>query len=242
MTLIILTIVTFLTSIISAIIGMGGGVLLLSVMTFFLPLHVIIPVHGFVQLISNSTRLLFLKLHIRWRFFTFFAIGMPFGAALSAFLLKDVVSESFPYLAISLLIFYAVFKPKKMPHFEIHSWGWTIVGFFTGIAAILVGAVGPLIAPFFIRKDLEKEEIVATKATMQMISHLSKIPVFLYLDFRFEDYSSMTLLMAFAAIAGTHYGIGILRKVDDSVFKKLYRGVLFISGVRLLYRFIEFYI
>jgi len=242
MTLAILTIVTFFTSIISAIIGMGGGVLLLSAMTFFMPLHVIIPVHGFVQLISNSTRLLFLKLHIKWRFFLFFILGMPFGAALSAFLLKDVVDESFPYLAISLLIFYAVFKPKKMPHMEIKSWGWTIVGFVTGIAAIIVGAVGPLIAPFFIRNDLEKEEIVATKATMQMVSHLSKIPVFLYLDFKFEDYASETLLMALAAIIGTHYGIKILRKVDNKIFKKLYKTVLFISGVRLLYRFVEFYI
>ena len=116
------------------------------------------------------------------------------------------------------------------------------MGFFTGIAAIIVGAVGPLIAPFFIRNDLEKEEIVATKATMQMVSHLSKIPVFLYLDFKFEEYASETLLMAFAAIIGTHCGIKILKRVNNVVFKRLYKTVLFVSGVRLLYRFVEFHI
>ncbi len=143
MILALLTIAAFATSIISAIIGMGGGILLLSLMTFFMPIQVIIPVHGLIQLISNSTRLLYLKAHVKIKYFIFFAIGMPFGAGLSAWLLKGVVSESFPYFVITLLIFYAVFKPKKMPHFEIRSWGWALVGFAAGMAGILAGAVGP---------------------------------------------------------------------------------------------------
>lgn len=221
---------------------MGGGILLLSAMTFFMPIQVIIPIHGLIQLISNSTRLLYLKEHIKWRFFFFFIIGLPFGAGLAAWLLKGVVSESLPYLVITILIFYAVFKPKKMPHWEITGWGWTIVGFFTGITGILAGAVGPLIAPFFIRNDLKKEEIVATKASLQMITHFSKIPVFLSLGFKFEDYSYAIGLMAVAAILGTKYGVRILSGVQESTFKMLYKGVLLISGLRLGYKFLAYYL
>lgn len=242
MILAILTIVAFATSIISAIIGMGGGILLLSAMTFFMPIQVIIPVHGLIQLISNSTRLLYLKSFIQWRFFFFFILGMPVGAGLAAWLLKGVISESFPYLIITLLIFYAVFKPKRLPHFEIKSWGWTLVGLGAGAAGILAGAVGPLIAPFFIRNDLTKEEIVATKASMQMATHFSKIPVFLSLGFDFGEHSYSILFMAIAAILGTQVGIKILGKVNESVFKKLYKSVLFLSGLRLAYKFISFYL
>ncbi|MEX1099378.1 MAG: sulfite exporter TauE/SafE family protein, partial [Bacteriovoracaceae bacterium] len=116
------------------------------------------------------------------------------------------------------------------------------VGFLAGITGILAGAVGPLIAPFFIRQDMKKEEVVATKATMQMVTHFSKIPVFLYLDFKFEDHSLMILGMALAAVIGTHYGVKILGKVKEALFRKLYKGVLFISGLRLIYKFIEFYV
>lgn len=218
---------------------MGGGVLLLSAMTFFLPLQVIIPVHGLVQLISNATRLFALSEHIKWRFFAFFILGLPPGAALAAFLLKGVVSENFLYLAIALLIFFTIFRPKKLPRIEVKSWGWIIVGFASGIAGILAGAVGPLIAPFFIRDDLKKEEVVATKACMQMITHFSKIPVFLYLEFEFDDYSLMILLMGIAAVAGARLGVKILKKVKEGLFRKLYIGVLLVSGTRLLYKFLE---
>lgn len=241
MTLFALAAITFFTSIVSGVIGMGGGVLLLSAMTFFLPLQTIIPVHGLVQLASNSSRLLYLRAHIRWSYFYFFVVGLPFGAATAALLLKGLVSEAAPYLFISLLIFYAVFKPKKTPHFSVKGPGWILVGFFTGVAGILAGAVGPLIAPFFIRDDLRKEEIVATKASMQMITHFSKIPAFLYLGFNFDEQAMLICLMCVAAVAGTHWGVKILKNVDEGLFRKLYKGVLLVSGARLLYKFLEYY-
>ena len=57
----ILFIVAMLTSILSGVIGMGGGILLFSCMTLFLTLDVIVPVHGVVQLSSNSSRVWMLR-------------------------------------------------------------------------------------------------------------------------------------------------------------------------------------
>ena len=51
--LIILAIAALLTSMISAIIGMAGGILLLAVMLSFLSHADTIPTHGAVQLASN---------------------------------------------------------------------------------------------------------------------------------------------------------------------------------------------
>lgn len=234
-----LTAAAFLTSVISAIVGMGGGILLLSAMTFFLPMQIIIPVHGLVQLISNSTRIFYLKEHIKWSFFFRFTIGLPFGAALAALALRQLVSETLPYLVITILIFYSVFKPKRMPHFRLQNWGWIGLGFFAGLTGVLAGAVGPLIAPFFIRDDLKKEEVIATKASMQMITHLAKIPVFLSLGFAFQEHSMLIGAMVIAAILGTRYGVLILDKVDELIFRKLFKGVLFVSGIRLLFKLIE---
>ena len=55
-----------------------------------------------------------------------------------------------------------------------------IVGFISGLVSIFIGAVGPLIAPFFLRKDLTKENVIANKAACQIITHIGKIPIFMY--------------------------------------------------------------
>ncbi len=89
---------------------------------------------------------------------------------------------------------------------------------------------------------MKKEEIVATKASMQMITHFSKIPVFLTLGFDFKTHRASIVLMALAAIIGTKVGIHVLGKTNESVFKKLYKAVLFISGLRLTYKFLSFYL
>jgi hypothetical protein len=47
-----------------------------------------------------------------------------------------------------------------------------------GAFLVFFGAVGPLIARFFLRSDISKEELVATKAACQWAGHLVKIPLF----------------------------------------------------------------
>ena len=45
--------VAFLTSALAGAIGMGGGVLLISVMPGLVPVHAIFPIHACTQLASN---------------------------------------------------------------------------------------------------------------------------------------------------------------------------------------------
>ena len=60
-----LTFVGFATSILSAVVGMAGGITLLSVMLLFYDPLVAIPLHGVVQLISNSSRAVIQRRHLR---------------------------------------------------------------------------------------------------------------------------------------------------------------------------------
>ncbi len=57
MELIILITSAFVTSSISAVLGMGGGIILLGVMAIIIPNgYMVIALHGIIQLISNTTR------------------------------------------------------------------------------------------------------------------------------------------------------------------------------------------
>lgn len=52
----ILLVTSFLTSLISGALGIGGGALLLTVLATLLPPAALIPVHGVIQLGSNVGR------------------------------------------------------------------------------------------------------------------------------------------------------------------------------------------
>ncbi len=52
-------IISFGTSLITGVIGVGGGLLLIAILPLFLPTNALIPVHGFTQIASNVSRAYF---------------------------------------------------------------------------------------------------------------------------------------------------------------------------------------
>ena len=106
--LIALTFIAIITSTISGSIGMAGGILLLTAMTFFLTIDVIIPIHGLVQLASNSTRAGILRKHINKRLLLSFSIGVPLGVIPSTYLISSIENKHYFYLAIALIIFFSI--------------------------------------------------------------------------------------------------------------------------------------
>ena len=79
-----------ITSAVSAAFGIGGGVLLLAILSTLLPATVVIPLHGLVQLGSNANRSLFMARHINWQALYWFVPGVVFGAALASVFLIDL--------------------------------------------------------------------------------------------------------------------------------------------------------
>ena len=79
MTELILISVAFFTSGLTAITGIGGGVLLLSVMVQFMTPAVAVPVHGVVQLASNASRAAFGWRDVRWGLVVPYALGAILG-------------------------------------------------------------------------------------------------------------------------------------------------------------------
>jgi len=232
----VLTSFAVLTSVISALAGMAGGVLLLSLLSFYLPYSALIPIHGMTQLVSNSSRAWYLRDHIEWKIFVPFALGVPLGAGAVTLWVVGSMSERIPYFLISVLIFYTVFRPKKMPPLRLSSTGFFFLGAFAGGLGILMGATGPLLAPFFLGKELTKKNLIATQAAAQFSVHLVKIPSFLYLGFSFLDYGVLILLLGVGAIAGTRLGVQLLHRVSEKVFMIAFKTLLVLAALRLLYK------
>ena len=63
---VVVGIAAFLTSILSAVAGLGGGVILLLVIAQFVAPTVAIPIQGSIQLVSNGSRAALLRHQISW--------------------------------------------------------------------------------------------------------------------------------------------------------------------------------
>ena len=215
---------------------MAGGIALLSVMTLFMPMAVVIPIHGVVQLVSNASRTFLLRKSIHKPITLWYLLGLPFGMGLSIGLIKTIQSETLPLLLIAALIFYTLFKPKKLPPLVIPFWGFAILGVVSGFFSLLIGATGPLLAPFFLRDDLDRHQIISTKSSVQMLTHLLKLPAFLSLGFDYGEWLPETLILTVCALLGTWLGVKVLGKLDDGVFRKIFRVALFLAALRILWK------
>ena len=109
------------------------------------------------------------------------------------------------------------------------------MGGFSGLVTVFIGAAGPLIAPFFINKDLKKESIIATKAACQAIGHIGKIPIFIIL-FNVTYISDWQILipLIISVYFGTKFGKMMLGKLPEETFKILFKVALTIIAIRLI--------
>jgi uncharacterized membrane protein YfcA len=241
---ILLIAIALLGSTISGIAGMGGGLILLSGMTFLLPIQSIVPLHGAAQLASNLSRVSLLRAYMHQPSLGLFLLGLPFGSVASYFLLSQSLPSYCFYFAISLSIFAALFKDALKSGLKSSMFNrifnspksFVLAGLLVGFVSLIAGGTGGLLALFFLDTSLKKEQIVATKAAMQIFVHALKIPVYMALGFPFLDWWPLILCLWIASIAGTTIGVKILAKISDSHFQLVFRSALAIAGLRLLYR------
>jgi uncharacterized membrane protein YfcA len=248
MELIILIISAFLTSSISAVLGMGGGIILLGIMAIIIPNgYMVIALHGIIQLISNTTRTFVFRKYLKKDLVKEFLIGAIIGAGLSAIIIfllikifevssaSDIKVDFLKPLIGIFIIWYLFLKgPKK----EKGSKSFIKVGSISGLASIFIGATGPLIAPFFLNSNLTKENIIANKAACQMITHLTKIPLFIFFfNVSYIQEYKLLLPLIIAVFIGTNFGKKILDMIPEKLFIKLFKIALFIIAIKLIFSY-----
>jgi len=233
-TLALLVALAFGTAILSAIIGMGGGILLLAALVSFLPPIVAIPLHGVIQIASNGSRVVVQRKHIQPRIAGTFGILVLPGGFLGYVALTST-PESVANIALGVFILAAVWIRLPTPGQPRSAFRrFLLLGGAAGITNTSVGSSGPLIAPFFLGLGLTRHQIIGTKAACQVQGHLTKIVVFGLAGFAWSEYSMLLGLTILAVVAGTVVGSRILDRVNEETFVVLYKYTLTLIALRMI--------
>tara|TARA_B100001029_G_scaffold137523_1_gene116617 strand:+ start:552 stop:1298 length:747 start_codon:yes stop_codon:yes gene_type:complete len=245
---IILIIAALITSSISAILGMGGGIILLAIMAIIIPQgFMVIALHGIIQLASNVTRSYVFRKHLKIQLIKEFSAGSIFGLFLSSLIILLLINFfnvssaneiKIDYLKpiIGLFILWYLYLRKTKKHKK--NTKFYFVGGISGISSVFIGATGPLIAPFFLNKDFKKENIIANKAICQAITHLGKIPLFIYF-FKLNYITEIKIIlpMIIAVFIGTNFGKKIIGYIPENIFIFLFKITLTLISIRLIFSY-----
>jgi len=223
---------SFLASLITAMLGLGGGMLMLATMALYLTPAVLIPLHGAVQLGSNTARAVLMRADvIRW-ILPPFIIGSLAGALIGGNLVV-ALPVSWLKIVLALFILYSVWEPKfraRLPGRKM----FVGVGVISTFATMFVGATGPLVAPFIAASSDKRQEVVATHAMMMTLQHLLKLVVFGLLGFAFQTWLPLLAALLVFGFGGTWVGSRLLNKMPEHVFRFGLKAVLTIIALRLL--------
>ncbi len=208
----ILGFMSFGTSIITAVVGIGGGLLLISILPFFLPTNALIPIHGLNQITSNISRAYFGYKDIQFHVLPKFLIGSLIGVGIFMSFLKMVSVTYIPlFLGIYILLslWSQAFNEAIMKYESYY-----VIGFFQTGLSVIVGTTGQLTVTKLLKEFQDKNKVVATSAILMCITHLLKIIVFIYFGFVFRDYLDIVLSMAIGSILGSYIGTHVRDKID----------------------------
>lgn len=211
---------------------MGGGVLLIAVMGNVFSPAVLIPLHGVIQLGSNATRAAVLWKDIRLSICIPFALGAAIGATVASQVVLNLPEKPYRF-SLAILILVLTWMPNfknapKVPHkFFFLGCGATFLSFF-------VGATGPLTAPFYLRENLAKKVLVATKAAAQVFIHSMKVGAFFLLGFSFSPYWKLLVWMLIAATLGTFVGKFLLERLSQQAFRVAFKVVVTLLAIRMI--------
>lgn len=221
---------SFVTSLMTAAFGIGGGAVMLAAMASLLPPAAIIPVHGIVQFGSNVGRFIIFRADIRWQVFAPFAIGALAGVATGGALVVQFDAAVIE-LAVGAFILWSVYAP--MPGFMTRS--ALIAGAVSSFLTMFFGGTGPFVAAFVRAQRYDRMGHVATHATLMTLQHLLKTLTFGFLGFAFSQWLGFVALVIAAGFLGTLAGRKVLFRIDERRFTQILGAILTILALRLIY-------
>lgn len=201
---ILLPVIVFVTASISGVFGMAGGLALLALLLLVLDVEAAMVFHGAVQAAANGSRFWLHREHVLLRArprssaradglcgakmratiaalarqpLSAYAIGIGVAFVLCVALELRIDAKA-AYYALGCLTLCGLCIPRRWAPSFAEPRGAAACGAITGLAHLSAGVSGPVLDAFFVRGELARRTVLATKALTQTVAHVGKIAFF----------------------------------------------------------------
>jgi len=230
----ILGLTIVVSSFISGVFGMAGGMILLGVILTDFDVAPGMILFSIIQFTANGWRALQWRRYVRWSIFWWYVAGSALAFA-CMYSISFVPDKMMVYLSLGLMPFAIEVLPRSWrPNIE-----WRGVPFLTGIATtviqVLAGVGGLFLDIFFQKSMLDRRTTNATKGAVQSLSHVVRIVYFVMLA-GIDGVPLWAVPPAvLLAIAATSLAPFVIERMTDHGFRQWTRVIIFaVSAVYLV--------
>lgn len=223
-----------ITSFISAVLGMAGGMILMGLYAWVLPVSAAMILHGVTQAASNGFRAFLLRDHIEYGVLYFYVFGAALALAFFS-VVQLLPSKAVIFTLIGLFPILALFV-RDAPFLEIQRPSTAFVsGVVVTAAQLLAGASGPVLDVFYVKSTMNKNAVIATKAITQTLGHILKIIYYgMIIGLVAEEGALAPWIfpaVIVTAMAGTRMGRVVFDRLSEGQFRTASRIVVVTIGV-----------
>jgi uncharacterized membrane protein YfcA len=224
--------IVFFTSCVAAVMGMGGGMLLIASMPGVVPAAAIIPLHAVTQLASNVSRAAF-----GWRDIDPGIVpAVLVGAALGAWLGSEIY-QSLDLYWLPALIGVLILVITWVPLPSVPGSGQlslVLLGFFQTGLGMVVGATGPVGSAVLLRRNSGRDWLVVNTAVYMTLNHAIRLAAFFVIGFSFAPWWKLLTGMVLAGILGSWVGTRLRSLMPQRNFHRLFRWMVTLLALRLI--------
>ena len=223
--------------------GGAGSVILLATITHLIRVKMIAPVITIASLLASPTRILVSWRLIEWPVVRWYLPGAICGAIIGGWIFAKAgtvwLSVIVGLFLISTPVQYRF--GGRARSFSMRLYWFIPVSLAVGLISGVIGASSLVSLPFYLNYGLTKERMIATGAFHSLFIQLTKV----------ATYGSLGVLTVGSVIEGLAAGLGAVVAILTTrrwlaTFKEIwFRGLaillMFVSGLSLLWRSVEFF-
>lgn len=223
--------------ILSTISGGGGSLVLVPVLNWLIGVTNTAPVLNLGTFIGRPARLILFWEHIHWKVCLYYAPAAIAGAWLGSWLFSQFRVDWLQIL-VGIFLISTVFQyrfGKKEQSFPVRLWYFVPLGLLVSILGTIIGALGPVLNPFYLNLGLDKEDLIATKTANSFLMGLSQIGGYAFFGLLQGEYWVYGLGLGIGATIGNIIGKRFLTGMKSTTFRRFVIMIMVISGILLIY-------
>lgn len=225
----------------SMLAGGGSPLILIPLLTILLGTQAVAPVITTGLLIGNTQRSLFFWPKIDWRVTAWYLPGCLVGAVLGTYIFTQLQVEWLQTLIgialLGMVLNYWLKRSLKLSDrpLTIKAWYFLPASFLNAVGSALIGSTGPIMNPMYFAYGLEKEAMIATKASNKAFLHLVKLISYGALGVLEPNHIGYGLIIGLGAVPANWLGKWVLERITNDQFQQMVFVFVAISGVLMIW-------
>lgn len=233
----VLILIFILAGIVPEVAGFGVATVSMVLLSFFLPLHIAIPLVATVSVITTGIISFKTKTKNVWRYVTPLlagaVVGVPIGMFFIDFVSEDVLKKTLAIFLITYASFAIFVKTPILPS----SWRLSLVtGALAGFFSASFNVHGPLVGIYATQqKSVDRYEVKDIITTFMFIVGIMTLFGHTISGRMTTEVLSLLVYAVPALLVGLFIGSKLFSKFSGSAIKKIIHVFVLVAGISLLF-------